>query len=193
MAGSFCVALALVLLMILWVTPDEKLMASLRATARWSFVLFWLASTGSALTTLFGSRFRPLAERARTFGLSFASAHLVHVGLVAWMIHHSPQQFLDSPPIFLGIGVFWVYLLAILSIPRISLRLHPRLWRIVRMVGVEYISLVFLTDFAKDPLGGGLVKVLDYLPFLILAIAGPLLRLAAAMKRIRHSLRPAVL
>jgi hypothetical protein len=182
-----------VLLMILWVTPEEKLMASLRATARWSFILFWLASTGSALTTLFGPKFKPLAERRRTFGLSFAAAHLVHIGLVAWMILRSPQQFFDSPPIFLGIGVLWVYLLAILSIPLLSLRLNPRLWRILRTVGVEYISLVFLTDFAKDPLGGGLVKVLDYVPFLILAIAGPLLRLAAAMKRIRHPLRPAVL
>jgi len=51
----------------------EKLGVALRATARWSFLLFWLAYAGGALATLFGPKFQALARRGRDFGLSFAS------------------------------------------------------------------------------------------------------------------------
>ena len=54
----------------------------------------------------------------------------------------------------------------------------------VRTLGVEYITRVFVFDFAKKPFHGGIVNLLVYLPFLALAVAGPALRLAAALKRL---------
>jgi hypothetical protein len=183
MAGSLAVGLAIV-----WVTRflGYPLNDGLRATARWSFALFWLASCGGALATLFGLRFQALAQRGRDFGLSFASAHLAHLGLVAWVL-------LTAPPlsrtllIFLYGGVFWTYLLAILSVKSVAAKLETRTLRIIRAVGVEYISLVFLFDFTRTRYKGGLADVLEYAPFLLLTIAGPLLRVAAMLKRLNQA------
>src|SRR5271169_1487085 len=86
MGAALGVALLIVLAVSL-LAPEHKLSLALRSTARWSFLLFWLASVGGALATLFGSRFKELAARARDFGLAFASAHLVHLGLVAWLYY----------------------------------------------------------------------------------------------------------
>lgn len=192
MAASLCVALAIVLVTRLCATPGGKLGVALGATARWSFLLFWLASTGGALTTLFGSRFQALAHRARDFGLAFASAHLVHLGLVAWLYQVAPSPPPRSSLIFFGIAAIWTYALAILSIKRLSAGLNPRLWRAVRTLGVEYIALAFLVDFDKNLFDGGVANFLAYAPFLALAIAGPLLRLAALAKRLSQVRRLAV-
>jgi hypothetical protein len=191
MAASFLVGLVIVFVIRVGAGPGERVDMALRATARWSFLLFWLASAGGALATLFGSRFQALARRARDFGLAFASAHLAHLGVVAWLYVS------DNPParstlIFFGIAAIWTYVLAILSIKRLSAGLNPRVWRTVRTLGVEYIGLAFLTDFAKHPFQGGVLDVANYLPFLALAIAGPVLRLAALVKRLSQVRRLAV-
>ncbi len=183
MGAAFAVALALVLAVYLGAGHGHRLGTALRVTARWSFLWFWLASAGGALATLFGSSFLPLAQRGRDFGLAYASAHVVHVGLVAWLLYHSVTPFPRPTLIFFGIGVFWTYLLALLSIGRLSAMLNPAVWRIVRTIGVEYISFAFLVDFAKNPFKHGVGHLAAYLPFLALALAGPLLRLAAAAKR----------
>src|SRR5580700_5225916 len=80
MAASLAMALVIAFIAGAAAPAHEKLGMALRATARWSFVLFWLASAGGALASLFGSAFQPLARRGRDLGLAFASAHLVHVG-----------------------------------------------------------------------------------------------------------------
>jgi hypothetical protein len=190
MLAAFATALALVVLVRLTSTGRGQLGAALRVTARWSFVWFWMASAGGALATLFGSRFQAMARRGREFGLAFASAHLVHLGLVVLLYYAT----VNPPPlgslIFFGIGVFWTYLLAFLSIGRFSALLRQRAWRIVRRIGIEYIAFVFLVDFAKNPLQDGLETLIVYLPFQGLAIAGPLLRLAADAKRRRTAVAP---
>jgi hypothetical protein len=187
MAAALAVALAIVLVIRLGVIPGEKLGNALRATARWSFLWFWLASTGGALAFLFGSRFRPVAQRGRDFGLAFASAHLVHVGLVAYLYCFPVNPPPPASLIFFGIGVFWTYLLALLSIRRASSVLSPRTLKIVRTLGVEYISLAFLVDFTKNPFQDGVLSSAYYLPFQALAIAGPILRIAAMVKRMAHA------
>jgi hypothetical protein len=187
MAAAFAVGLA-IMLVARWVEgPGERVSMALRATARWSFLLFWLASAGPALATLFGSRFLPLARRARDFGLAFASAHLAHLGVVAWIYFTSVVVPLRSTLIFFGIAVFWTYLLAILSWNHLSARLNPRVWRMVRTVGVEYIAFAFWTDFAMQTFADGIANFFVYLPFVTLAVAGPPLRLAAALKRLSES------
>ena len=184
MAAAFAVGLAIVVIARWTEGPGERVSVALRATARWSFLLFWLASAGRALTTLFGSRFLPLARHARDFGLAFASAHLAHLGVVAWIYSTSVVVPERSTLILFGIAVFWTYLLAILSWNHLSAKLNPRVWRLVRTVGVEYIAFAFWIDFAIHTFGGGIVNFFIYLPFVILAVAGPPLRLAAALKRL---------
>src|SRR5271165_2751667 len=140
MGAAFIVALATVVMVRVFAAPGDKLGVALRATARWSYLWFWLAYAGGALATLFGARFQALAQRGRDFGLAFASAHLVHVGLVAWLLHIETKPFPRPALIFFGIAVFWTYLLALLSIRSLSAMLNPTVWRIVRIIGVEYIS-----------------------------------------------------
>ncbi len=187
MAGALLIGLAIVLIVRMVATPGGKMGVALQATARWSYILFWLAYAGNALNVLFGARFSALAMHCRDFSLSFASAQLAHLGMVAWMLYVSDTPFPRSSLVFFGVGVFWVYLLALLSIKSLAAKLDQKLLRILRTVGVEYIALVFLVDFAKNPFQGGIVNLLIYLPFLGLAIAGPLLRFAAAAKRLAHA------
>jgi hypothetical protein len=186
MSAAFCVALVLVLVIRLSVPLHDQLGMALRATARWSFLWFWLASTGRALAALFGTKFQAIALRARDFGLAFAAAHLVHLGLVAFLLYRSTTPFPRFPLILFSIGVFWVYLLAFLSFRPASAMLQPRTISLIRSVGVEYITFIFLYDFVKDSLQDGAGQFLFYLPFLTFGFGGPLLRLAAAGKRNRE-------
>jgi hypothetical protein len=119
MAVSFAVSLAIIMEYRLGAGPGERVSGALRATARWSFLLFWFASVGRALATLFGRRFQALAVHARDLGLSYASAHLAHVGLVVWVYYYAIAHGKEVPSqhtlIFFGIAVFWTYLIAIWS------------------------------------------------------------------------------
>jgi len=157
--------------------------AALAATARLSFLLFWVAYTGSATSNLFGRAFQPLKAHAREFGLAFASAHLVHVGLVAWLCEtgHTPGVSLF---VFFGIALVWTYLLALFSVGRIQRSLNPLCWRLLRFVGMNYIAFAFAVDFVKSPFDGGVKRTIEYLPFAILAVTGPILCLVACIPRV---------
>jgi hypothetical protein len=177
------VSLGMVLLIAVGTARGERVALALRATARWSFLWFWLASTGGALFTLWGVRFRAAAQRARDFGLAFASAHSVHIALAIFLLYFLAAPFPHSKLIFFGVGAVWVYLLTLLSFKRIAQLLDARVARFLRIIGVEYIALVFIADFYQGSLRSGAMNTIIYLPFLIMAVAGPLLRLAALVKR----------
>ena len=84
--AGFCAAFLLALCVLGVAGTNEKgINAALAATGRLSFLLFWPSYTGSALVTLFGPRFQPIRRNGREFGLAFASAHLIHLGLVGWL------------------------------------------------------------------------------------------------------------
>jgi hypothetical protein len=183
MAGSLMIALAIVVIVRTVAAPGARVSGALQATARWSYLLFWCAYAGNALAVVFGPRFQAVANRCRDFSLAYASAHLAHIGMVAWLILASGTPFGLSEVIIFGIGVFFTYLLALLSIKSLAARLDRKLLRALRTIGVEYIALVFLVGFAKNPFQGGFANMLYYLPFIALAVAGPLLRIAAAIKR----------
>jgi hypothetical protein len=157
---------------------------ALRVTARWSFLLFWLAYTGSAMATLWGPRFSGLARRGRELGLAFASAHLVHIAIVL-------LARVGSGMIFFWIGTVFTYLLALFSVPRLRELLGPRGWRIFLSIVLNYIALVFAVDFIVDPLeGGGLSKYpVSYLPFALMLVSGVALRFAAYQHRKTRHLR----
>jgi hypothetical protein len=157
-------------------------------TARFSFLLFWLAYTGSALPALFGPAFLPLKRHTREFGLAFAAAQLVHLGLVAWLCHLGAVPSAATFVLF-GIAVFWLYLIALLSTGFPLQTLHPLARRLIFFVGLNYIAYAFAVDFFASPLQGGAKHILFYLPFAALSIAGPSLRLAAFLLRFRPKSR----
>ena len=184
MVWAFCAALGLAAVVLGTLGAGARgTDVALAATARLSFLLFWIAYTGSALATLFGRTFQPFRQRAREFGLAFASAHLVHIGLVVWLclIGAVPPV---STFVFFGIALFWTYLLALFSIGGLHQALNPKIWWLVRAVGLNYIAYAFAVDFLNHPVDGGIKHVVAYLPFALLAIAGPIIRLIAFTLRI---------
>jgi hypothetical protein len=161
--------------------------AALAATARLHFLLFWIAYSGGALVYLFGPTFQPLKRYVREFGLAFASALLVHLGLVGLLcvIGAAPARFTF---IFFGVAAAFAYLLALFSIPRLHQLLPRPIWWLLSNVGLNYIAFAYLTDFLKEPLGGGAMHVVAYLPFVVLAVAGPALRVLAYAKQVKEIL-----
>src|SRR5271169_6082715 len=129
-------------------TDHNGLVMGLRLTARWSFLLFWVAYSGGAMAAIFGPAFERLARRGREFGLAYAAAQLIHLGLVIWLF-----QISSRPPLagklfaFFVIGIFWTYLLAIFSFGGLAKTLGSRCWRILRIVGLNYILFAFAFDF----------------------------------------------
>jgi hypothetical protein len=146
----------------------------LRITARFSFLLFWLAYASGGLALLIGPAAEFLRRHGRDFGLAFVAAHQVHIGLVVWLcwIGATPGR---------GLFVFFVppalvlYVLALFSIRTLQQRLGRTPWTVLRTVGMTYIAYVFAVDFLSVPFGGGTKNVLMYAPFAILSVAGPVL------------------
>jgi hypothetical protein len=186
MGTAFAVALAItVSVLALSGTDNKSIRLALELTARWSFLLFWLAYAGGALATLFG--WTVLAGRGREFGLAFASAHLVHVGLVIWLGTIMGRVPLSGGLLlFFLIGLLFTYLLAFLSFGGAK-ALGP-LWPPLRFVGMNYILIAFARDFVlpvlyPKPAQYNLAHFIAYAPFAIASIAAPLLVLAAMARR----------
>jgi hypothetical protein len=179
-AVAFVVAFILAAtVLVIFGVGDRGTTIALRLTARWSFLLFWSAYTGGAMSKLFGPRFVGLARRGRDFGLAFASSQLVHVGLVLWFFYLAPGT--NGGMLFFWIGVACTYLLALFSLPRLRDALGPRLWRLCCEIALNYIMLVFAVDFIRIPLQeDGLDRYpLTYAPFAIMLVVGVGLRFAA--------------
>jgi hypothetical protein len=182
--GALLGGLVLVLIAYTRVPLKDQFWVALRWTARWSFVWFFLASWGAALGVLFGGRFRPLAVRARQFGLAFASAHAVHVALVAIMLYGATTPFARQILVLFGTGVGFVYAMALITVsPRLQKIMGPQVWRAFRIVGIEYINYAYYWDFRNGTFHKGVINFLIYAPFLALTMAGPVVRLAAAIKK----------
>jgi len=164
---------------------------ALAATARISFFWFWAAYAGGALANLFGPAFLPLKQHGREFGLAFAAALLVHLGLVGWLC------FIGAAPargvfIFFGTAAAFTFLLAALSFGDLYMLLGRNGWQWLRIIGMNFILYAFLKDFLPDPLLGGTKHLVEYLPFTAMAIVAPLLRLAAwgVRRHAVHRVRP---
>jgi hypothetical protein len=152
-------------------------------TGRLAFAFFWPSYVGGALATLFGSRFQPLKRRGRALGLGFAAVIAVHLSLVAWL------SWVGEPPtvgtfIVFGMAAFWVFALAAASIKRVSIEIGPAGWWVLRNIGMNYIALAFALDFLRIQQAWTLPKLAEYVPFAVLSVLGPLLRLLAWMKKL---------
>jgi hypothetical protein len=185
MGAAFCgqLVLAAAVLGVMGTDPKGTSMA-LHETGRLSFLLFWPAYVGGALATLFGPRFGGLARRGRDFGLAYAAAQLVHVGLVSRLILIEGRPFVEAIMPFFAVGIVWTYVLALSSVERLNHMFSPNFLRIIRSVGLEYLAFVFFADLVVLPIQVHAGHPIDYVPLSTLLILGTLLRAAAA---VRHS------
>ena len=162
------------------------LQLALRLTGRLAFLTFWPCYTAGALVALFGPRLAPLKRRARALGLTFAALLAYHLGLILAL------SLATTPPparVFLlfGPGVACTLLLAAASIGPVSRAIGPRGWWVLRNMAMNYILLDFVIDFTRSVPLNSTRGLLLYLPFAVLAVAAPALRLAALF-RARHVL-----
>jgi hypothetical protein len=186
MVVPFGVALALAIGVLAWQgTGVPGIGLGLSVTGRWSFLPFWIAYTGGSMAVLFGPKFGWLARHGREFGLAFASAHTVHLGLVIWL-----YQIATTPPLtfsiaaFFTLGAVFTYLLAALSFGGWA---SGRYWRLLRSVGMNYILCAFAFDFVLpliDPRSEHLGSW-QYIPVAVMCVVAPVLRLAARRRRLR--------
>ena len=209
-AFGISLGLAIVVLSVKGTQP-KSVGRAMQLTARWSFFWFWIAYSGRALAELFGPFFEPLARRGREFGLAFAAALLVHLGLVITLFVITSRPPLTG--LFLAIflaAVVCTYSLALLSFGGLAKALGPRGWYVFRFVAMNYILFAFAFDFVRDAfpldlvravLHGGPVYLLAamrgastvpvayghqrlvYIPYAALNIAAPILIFAAAVHR----------
>jgi hypothetical protein len=186
-ASSFCAAFAIAAATLTALGAGERgTDGALQLTARLSFLLFLPAYAGGALTALFGSTFQFLKLHGREFGLAFASAHLVHLGLVAWRSYIGAAPPLSSFVIF-GIAALLTYLLAAFSIESLRVAAGAGWWWLLRTVGLNYIAFAFAIDFLRNPLNGDIKHLAGYTPFAVLSILAPLFRIAAYLRRVEIS------
>jgi len=190
MGTAFGVSLALAAAAVAFNGTDPKgLVPALQITARWAFLLFWVAYAGSAIAALFGPAFAPLARRGREFGLAYASAMTVHFGLAVWLFQISSKPPLSGFLFVLFVtGLVFTYLLAVLSFGRLAEVIGPSAWRILRIAGLNYILLAFAWDFVNVILHAwvwhiGIRGWVKSGPFAVMCVAAPLLVVAAAAQR----------
>jgi len=186
MGTAFGIALAIAAVVLVLQGADNKgTRLALELTARWSFLLFWLAYAGNATAQLFGVR--SLAGHGREFGLAFASAHLVHIGLVIWLgviLGRVPLS--GGLLLFFLIALFCTYLLAGLSFG--GVKSLGAAWQPLRFAAMNYILVSFGRDFVlpvlyPKPAQLNLGHFLFYAPFMLASFAAPLLVVAANMRR----------
>lgn len=184
-AFGFALAIAVAILAVQGAGNSGTRLA-LEITARFSFLLFFLAYAGGAIANLF--HIAQLAGRGREFGLAFAAAHLVHVGLIVWLgIILGRVPLSGGLLLFFMIALFATYLLAGLSFGGVK-SIGPAAWRWIRFLGMNYILIAFARDFVLPVLYPKPSQInpghyLFYAPFMALSLAAPLLTLLAARRR----------
>lgn len=188
MSRAFAAALAIATVVLVLAGADNKgTRLALELTARFSFLLFFMAYAGNAVANLFGQE--NLKGRGREFGLAFASAHLVHIGLIFWLgIILGRVPLSGGLLLFFLVALFFTYLLAGLSFG--GVRALGAAWPPLRFIAMNFILIAFGRDFVlpvihPKPAQVNLGHFLFYAPFMLLSIAAPLLVLAA------HTRRPA--
>ena len=186
MGAAFGVALVITAVVLVLAGADNRgTRLALELTARWSFLLFFLAYAGNAIAMLFGPA--SLKGHGREFGLAFASAHLVHIGLIVWLgIILGRVPLSGGLLLFFLIALLFTYLLAGLSFGGVK-ALGPA-WPPLRFIGMNYILIAFGRDFVlpvihPKPTQVNLGHFLFYAPFMLASIAAPLLVLAVHLRR----------
>ena len=149
-AGAFFASLVLAAGIVGLFGPERGVTMALAATARLAFPLFWIAYVGGAVAALFGDGFRPLKEHARNFGLAFAAAMTVHLGLVAWLCVNGALPPVKTFIIF-GVAAAFMYLLALLSNRRVRGLLPQRSWPWISGVCNELHCACVRVRFRKIP------------------------------------------
>jgi hypothetical protein len=98
--------------------------------------------------------------------------------LVSWLCWIGTVPGVGEFTLF-GTAAGFTFLLAVFSFENLHKVLGAKSWHLLRIIGMNFILYAFLTDFMQNPLHGGVKHVVAYLPFVVMGVAAPLLRVAA--------------
>lgn len=122
--------------------------AAARYTARFSFPIFVLAWSASAIAKLWRGGWRSvLLRRRRAIGLGFAAAHFVHLGalLIAVLVFATPRSL--TTIYGGGFGYVMVALMALTSNDWSVRTLGPRNWKLLHTFGGIVIAGIFFVSY----------------------------------------------
>lgn len=159
---------------------EEGAGAAARLTARFSFPIFVLAWSASAIARLWPGGWRTiLLRRRRAIGLSFAAAHFVHLGalltaLLVFGVESKPTTLIGG-----SFGYVVITLMALTSNDASVRFLGPQRWKLFHAAGGYVIAAIFAVSYAgrlatDPPLAIATLGLLG---------VGVALRFAAWMKR----------
>ncbi len=166
----------------------ESAGAATRYTARFSFPIFMLAWSASALATLWPGGWRGvLLRRRRAIGLSFAAAHGVHFAALLIVVLLFAAEPSARTVYGGGFGYVMIALMALTSNDWSVRKLGPRNWRALHTFGALTIAVIFAVSY----LGRLEDKPWLAVPTLALLGVAVLLKIAAWMKkRMRRPVAP---
>jgi methionine sulfoxide reductase heme-binding subunit len=132
----------------------DGLRSVIRATARTSLVLFFLAFTASALLRLQASGItRWLRRNRRYLGVSFAISHLIHLGALVALARVDQELFWQlttaANVVLAGAGYMFIAAMTATSFDRTAAWLGPRKWRLLHLAGGWYIWVSFAVAVGK--------------------------------------------
>lgn len=149
----------------------DTVQRGLQATARMSVVLFALAFAASTLRRLWPAPPTAWLLRNRRYvGVSFALSHFVHLGLIASLVHYTPERFAAPQELVPGaIAYAFLAAMTVTSFDGPAARLGKRRWKRLHLAGSWWIWFVFTAKYSS------------YIPrsFAYAAIAGALWAIAA--------------
>jgi DMSO/TMAO reductase YedYZ heme-binding membrane subunit len=143
------------------------------ATGRSSLILFSIAFTCSSIESLWPSSLaRWTLRNRRWIGLSFASSHFIHLGLIVSMTVLFPDPFVSEQSmaqwVFGGLAYGFVFLMALTSTDQAQRWMGMKNWKRLHFVGSHWIWTLFLLTYVKHVKEGPLCF---YLPFLVFTLA----------------------
>lgn len=144
---------------LLWVlSPDvEGVRSVIRATARSSLLLFFLAATASAVYRLWpGDWTRWQRQNRRYLGLAFALSHGLHLVAIVAFARMDPLTFqTQTNPLnqaFGGVAYLFIFAMAATSFDRTARWLGPVAWKRLHTIGIHYVGFIFLASYARRAL-----------------------------------------
>jgi DMSO/TMAO reductase YedYZ heme-binding membrane subunit len=159
--------------------PDERWQLAARYTARVAFLLFLPVFVASAWNRLWPSPASRFAvRRRRALGLSFATAHTIHLGaLTSFQI--TTREVPDAVTLIAGGGAFVVMFAMVATSTDAAVRRLGRNWLRLHKAGVYWLWFVFTFSYA----GRVAERRLAFVPLLALALGGLGLRIASWRRR----------
>lgn len=143
------------------------------ATGRSSLILFAIAFTASSVVSVWPSSLSRWSLRNRRWiGLSFASSHFIHLGLIISMTVFFPDPFVRDQSmaqwVFGGLAYGFVLLIAPTSTNQAQRWMGMKTWKPLHFVGSHWIWTLFLLTYLKHVKQG---PMWFYLPFLVFTLA----------------------